>query len=83
MNPSDRLTVAVIHFLHSSESRRLGVMAALMAEALDVQSIHVPVKVRLVMGMSVGGCGCIFHNQARGGKGKEKREKKPVFLYVS
>ncbi|XP_050686161.1 transmembrane protein KIAA1109 homolog isoform X6 [Eriocheir sinensis] len=48
MNPSDRLTVAVIHFLHSSESRRLGVMASLMAEALDVQSIHVPVKNKYV-----------------------------------
>ncbi|RXG59111.1 hypothetical protein Avbf_01112 [Armadillidium vulgare] len=35
MNPSDRLTVAVIHFLHVSESRRLGVIASLMAEALD------------------------------------------------
>ncbi|KAK7076622.1 hypothetical protein SK128_017336 [Halocaridina rubra] len=44
MNPSDRLTVAVIHFLHSSESRRLGVMASLMAEALDLPSIHAPVK---------------------------------------
>ncbi|XP_069959318.1 bridge-like lipid transfer protein family member 1 isoform X14 [Cherax quadricarinatus] len=44
MNPSDRLTVAVIQFLHASESRRLGVMASLMAEALDVQSLHVPVK---------------------------------------
>ncbi|XP_069163725.1 bridge-like lipid transfer protein family member 1 isoform X18 [Procambarus clarkii] len=44
MNPSDRLTVAVIQFLHASESRRLGVMASLMAEALDVQCLHVPVK---------------------------------------
>ncbi|MPC08088.1 uncharacterized protein E2C01_000663 [Portunus trituberculatus] len=48
MNPSDRLTVAVIHFLHASESRRLGVMASLMAEALDVQSIHVPIKNKYV-----------------------------------
>ncbi|XP_071552185.1 bridge-like lipid transfer protein family member 1 isoform X2 [Panulirus ornatus] len=48
MNPSDRLTVAVIQFLHASESRRLGVMASLMAEALDVQSLHVPVKNKYV-----------------------------------
>ncbi|CAL4080533.1 unnamed protein product, partial [Meganyctiphanes norvegica] len=48
MNPSDRVTVAVIQYLHASESRRLGVMASLMAEALDVQNIHVPVKVKYV-----------------------------------
>ncbi|XP_042881836.1 transmembrane protein KIAA1109 homolog isoform X7 [Penaeus japonicus] len=48
MNPSDRLTVAVIQFLHASEIRRLGVMASLMAEALDVQSLHVPVKNKYV-----------------------------------
>ncbi|XP_076066750.1 transmembrane protein KIAA1109 homolog tweek isoform X4 [Oratosquilla oratoria] len=48
MNPGDRLTVAVIQFLHTAESRRLGVMASLMAEALDVQSIHVPIKNKYV-----------------------------------
>lgn len=72
MNPSDRLTVAVIHFLHSSESRRLGVMASLMAEALDVQSIHVPVKVCVGMCMGVGVCGCIFPQAS---KGKIRRRK--------
>lgn len=46
MNPCDRLSVALSSFLHSSETRRLAVMASLMTEALDVPSIHVPDKQR-------------------------------------
>ena len=44
MNPSDRLAVAVIQFMHGSESRRLGVMTLLMADALDVHNVHAPIK---------------------------------------
>ena len=46
MNPSDRLTVAISTFLHISETRRLAVIASIMADALDFPSIHVPDKPR-------------------------------------
>ena len=46
MNPSDRLSVAVSSFMHISETRRLAVVASLMAEAIDVPGIHIPDKPR-------------------------------------
>lgn len=44
MNSGDRLTVTVIQLIRVAETRSLSVLAGLMAEALDVQHVHVPVK---------------------------------------
>ena len=44
MNSSDRLTITLLQLLRVTETRSLSVLAGLMAEALDVQQIHLPVK---------------------------------------
>lgn len=44
MNSGDRLTITLLQLLRVTETRSLSVLAGLMAEALDVQQIHLPVK---------------------------------------
>jgi hypothetical protein len=44
MNSCDRLTITMLQLVRVTESRSLSVLAGLMAEALDVQQIHLPVK---------------------------------------
>lgn len=46
MNPSNRLAIRVVHLFRSLYRRSTGAVACLMAEALDVQAIHMPVKSR-------------------------------------
>ncbi len=43
MNSGDRLTITLLQLFRASETRSLSVLAGLMAEALDVQQIHLPV----------------------------------------
>ena len=45
MNPSNRFAIRVVHMLRCQYRRNTAVITCLMAEALDVQSLHVPVKV--------------------------------------
>lgn len=44
MNSGDRLAITVLQLLRAAETRSLSVLAGLMAEALDVQQIHLPVR---------------------------------------
>lgn len=44
MNSGDRLAITVMQLIRAAETRSLSVLAGLMAEALDVQQIHLPVK---------------------------------------
>ena len=44
MNSGDRLAVTLMQLIRAAETRSLSVLAGLMAEALDVQQIHLPVK---------------------------------------
>ncbi|XP_052121267.1 transmembrane protein KIAA1109 isoform X3 [Frankliniella occidentalis] len=46
MNPSNRLAIRVVHMFRSKYRRATAIVSSLMAEALDVQSIHMPVKSR-------------------------------------
>jgi hypothetical protein len=45
MNPSNRFAIRVVHMVRSMYRRSTGIVACLMAEALDVQGIHIPMKV--------------------------------------
>lgn len=45
MNPSNRFAIRVVHMLRCRYRRNTAVVTCLMAEALDVQSLHVPIKV--------------------------------------
>lgn len=44
MNSGDRLAITVMQLVRAAETRSLSVLAGLMAEALDVQQIHLPIK---------------------------------------
>lgn len=46
MNPSNRLAIRVVHMFRTKYRRATAIVSSLMAEALDVQSIHMPVKSR-------------------------------------
>lgn len=46
MNPSNRLAIRIVHMFRSYYRRSTGAITCLMAEALDVQAIHMPVKSR-------------------------------------
>ncbi|XP_034234984.1 transmembrane protein KIAA1109 isoform X3 [Thrips palmi] len=46
MNPSNRLAIRIVHMFRSKYRRSTAIVSSLMAEALDVQSIHMPVKSR-------------------------------------
>ncbi|GLG98163.1 Uncharacterized protein GBIM_04765, partial [Gryllus bimaculatus] len=46
MNPSNRFAIRLVHMIRSVYRRQTGIVASLMAEGLDVQSIHVPTKSR-------------------------------------
>lgn len=46
MNPSNRLAIRVVHMLRCRYRRNTAVITCLMAEALDVQGLHMPIKVR-------------------------------------
>lgn len=45
MNPSNRFAIRVVHMMRSMYRRSTAIVACLMAEALDVQGIHMPTKV--------------------------------------
>ena len=47
LKPSDRFIVSVKKMAKESSLRTAAVMACMMADALDFQSIHMPVKVIL------------------------------------
>lgn len=47
LNPSNRFAIRIVHMVRSMYRRSTAVVACLMAEALDVQTIHVPAKVFL------------------------------------
>lgn len=44
MNSGDRLAITLMQLIRAAETRSLSVLAGLMAEALDVQQIHLPIK---------------------------------------
>ncbi|XP_050533025.1 transmembrane protein KIAA1109 homolog isoform X6 [Daktulosphaira vitifoliae] len=46
MNPSNRFAMRVVHMLRTRYRRCTAVVTCLMAEALDVQSLHIPPKSR-------------------------------------
>ncbi|XP_033221657.1 transmembrane protein KIAA1109-like [Belonocnema kinseyi] len=46
MNPSNRFAIRIIHMFRSMYRRSTAVVACLMAEALDIQGIHMPAKSR-------------------------------------
>ncbi|XP_012263790.2 transmembrane protein KIAA1109 homolog isoform X5 [Athalia rosae] len=46
MNPSNRFAIRVVHMVKSMYRRSTAIIACLMAEALDVQGIHMPSKSR-------------------------------------
>ncbi|KAF5303327.1 hypothetical protein FQA39_LY10066 [Lamprigera yunnana] len=46
MNPSNRFAIRVVHMIRSMHRRSTAIVACLMAEALDVQGIHIPTKSR-------------------------------------
>lgn len=45
MNPNNRFALQVVHMFRCMYRRSTAVVACLMAEALDMQAIHMPVKV--------------------------------------
>lgn len=45
LNPCNRFAIRIVHMVRSMYRRSTAVVACLMAEALDVQTIHVPAKV--------------------------------------
>lgn len=45
MNPSNRFAIRIVHMFRSMYQRSTAIVACLMAEALDVQGIHMPIKV--------------------------------------
>ncbi|XP_031778300.1 transmembrane protein KIAA1109 homolog isoform X4 [Nasonia vitripennis] len=46
MNPSNRFAIQIVHMFRCMYRRSTAVVACLMAEALDVQAIHMPIKSR-------------------------------------
>ncbi|XP_043271443.1 transmembrane protein KIAA1109 isoform X4 [Venturia canescens] len=46
MNPSNRFAIRIVHMFRSMYQRSTAIVACLMAEALDVQGIHMPIKSR-------------------------------------
>lgn len=45
LNPIDQLTIAIVAMIKGHSKRSSGLLASLMAEALDCQSIHQPIRV--------------------------------------
>lgn len=56
MNPSNRFAIRVVHMLRCRYRRCTAIVTCMMAEALDIQSIHMPAKVTE--------CAVIFNKQA-------------------
>jgi hypothetical protein len=46
MNPANRFAIGAVCMLKTMYRRSTGIVASLMAEALDIQSIHMPIKSR-------------------------------------
>ncbi|XP_012270662.1 uncharacterized protein KIAA1109 isoform X2 [Orussus abietinus] len=46
LNPSNRFAIKIVHMFRCMYRRSTAIVACLMAEALDVQGIHMPVKSR-------------------------------------
>lgn len=49
LKPSDRFVVSIKKMAKESSMRTAAVMACMMAEALEVQSIHMPIKVTIII----------------------------------
>lgn len=47
MNPSNRFAMRLVHMLRTRYRRCTAVVTCLMAEALDIQSLHIPLKVNI------------------------------------
>jgi len=45
MNPSNKFAIRIVHMFRTMYRRSTAIVACLMAEALDVQGIHMPLKV--------------------------------------
>lgn len=45
MNPSNKFAIRIVHMFRTMYRRSTAIVACLMAEALDVQGIHMPIKV--------------------------------------
>lgn len=45
MNPSNKFAIRIVHMFRTMYRRSTAIVACLMAEALDVQAIHMPAKV--------------------------------------
>ncbi|KMQ88545.1 hypothetical protein RF55_11949 [Lasius niger] len=45
MNPSNKFAIRIVHMFRTMYRRSTAIVACLMAEALDVQGIHMPMKV--------------------------------------
>lgn len=45
MNPNNRFAIRVVHMLRCKYRRSTAIVTCLMAEALDMQGIHMPIKV--------------------------------------
>lgn len=45
MNPSNKFAMRIVHMFRTMYRRSTAIVACLMAEALDVQAIHMPPKV--------------------------------------
>lgn len=49
MNPSNRFAIQIVQMFRCMYRRSTAVVACLMAEALDMQAIHMPIKVRFII----------------------------------
>lgn len=45
MNPSNKFAIRIVHMFRTMYRRSTAIVACLMAEALDIQGIHMPLKV--------------------------------------
>lgn len=45
MNPSNKFAIRIVHMFRTMYRRSTAIVACLMAEALDVQGLHMPMKV--------------------------------------
>ena len=53
MNPNNRFAIRVVHMLRCKYRRSTAIVTFLMAEALDVQAIHMPIKVSVLNVMNI------------------------------
>jgi len=54
LNPIDQLTMSIVGLLRGYGKRSAGLLASMMADALDIQTIHHPCRVRFFPNLTVG-----------------------------